>query len=230
MKNRILLLFVYVSLIFTSCNKPDTESTLFEGENYYPLETGRFVIFDVKKYEYTVLGTIDSSKFQIKEMVGDTISTLDKSKISYKLLRYKRSTSLETWTLDSIWEIWSNSKIIVKNENGQQFIKLSFPLKNGLNWNGNTYNNLEPQNYIVSNLNERLTLGTVYFPDNTLKVTEVLDTNKISRVINKEYYAKNVGLIYREVQNLQFDQEHIGEYKITSGIKYFQTVSSYGKE
>jgi hypothetical protein len=52
----------------------------------------------------------------------------------------------------------------------------------------------------------------------------------VNRDYRTEYYAKKVGLIYKEWQIYTYDQASLGQFKIETGSHYIQQISSYGKE
>ena len=140
MKFKIHLIILWLGMLFISCNQNKSDEIINPGYDFYPLEKGHFVVYDVQNIVHNVVGTIDTFNYQIKEVIGDTNSAKGNAPFGYKLFRYKRPNSTIAWTLDSVWQVWLNSNVLVVNENGEEYIKLSFPLKNAIKWNGNTYN------------------------------------------------------------------------------------------
>ena len=232
MKQRLSILIVSLLVMLMGCNKPK-ETDMYAGADFYPLVKGNYVIYDVKKIVYDVTGKVDTISYQIKEVIGDTVSSPNsETPFSYKVLRYSRDTTFsKTWNLDSAWQIWKTPKTLVKNENGEEFIKLSFPIKNNQKWNGNAYNSRESNLYETRNLGDHVTLNNKFY-DNIVVVmqSDSLPLNKVNRDFRVEYYSQNIGMIYKEWQYYIYDQSQFGKYKIESGARYIQTIVTYGKE
>jgi hypothetical protein len=224
-------IFVCIVAFVAACNQNKAGEDINPGYDFFPLEKGRYVIYDIENIVHNVIGTTDTFNYQIKEVIGDTISATDKSPFSYQLLRYKRTKNTDSWMLDSVWSIWRNANVLVKNENGEKFIKLSFPLKNAQKWNGNAYNNRDDDTYEVRLLGNRQYVNGLFY-DNTVTImqNDSLPLNYVNRDYRVEYYAKNIGLIYKEWQIYTYDQATLGQFNIETGSHYIQQISSYGKE
>ncbi len=106
-------------------------------------------------------------------------------------------------------------------ENNLRFIKLVFPVKATTKWNGNVYipaltaglDELKwyyDWDYAYSHINEDFNNGIMNFPNSVLISYEKLTNDSInnaqySNYTNyKEAYARNVGLIYRELTHWEY--------------------------
>jgi hypothetical protein len=126
----------------------------------------------------------------------------------------------------------------VVTENNVPFIKLIFPLRTDLQWDGNALNSrlediyeLQPtsdelrheiESPIDSLLNNSITVLQESSQDTTLAKVEVLET-----------YAENIGLFYKKTIRLQYcntDTACIGQGIIEAGRKFRQTLIEHGKE
>jgi hypothetical protein len=218
-----------LAIFLVACNQNKSSELINPGYDYYPLAKGNYVVYDVKNTVYNVIGTVDTFTYQLKELISDTNTAVNGASDAFKIIRYKRNLPTDEWVLDSVWQVWRNNNVLVKNENGISFIKLTFPLKNGLKWNGNTFNNREAETYesrmIVSYVNGK------YF-DNIAAIVakDSLPINYVNRDFRVEYYAKNVGLVYKEWQTYIYDQASLGQFNIETGSHYVQQISTYGKE
>ena len=228
-----IVLSVLTTGFFYSCNNNSDTTPIEMGYDFYPLEKGNYVVYDVKKVVYNVVGTVDTFKFQLKERVGDTVAAIGNNPTAFKIERYSRKIGAldTTWHLDSVWQAWKNDKALVKTQNGVSYQNLSFPIKNGVKWNGNKYNNKDVEQYEFRSLGNTMFInGNVY--DNTVVViqSDSIPVNYVEKNYRAEYYAKKIGLIYKEWQIYTYDQASLGSFIIQSGSHYIQQIKYHGKE
>jgi hypothetical protein len=228
---RFNIILILLSLLVLSCNQNKSVENIDPGYDYYPIEKGRYVIYDVKKINYNLIGKPDTLNYQLKEVIGDTNSSVNSSSFTYRLNRYKRLKSTDLWSLDSVWSCRINSNVLIVNENGEDFVKLSFPVKNALKWNGNTFNAKETDSYEIRQLgNKAFVNGAFYQSSLVVLQNDSLPLNFVNRDYRTEIYSKNIGMIYKESQLYIYKQSTIGNFDIETGTKYIQQISSYGKE
>jgi hypothetical protein len=107
-------------------------------------------------------------------------------------------------------------------EDNIRFIRLAFPVSYSKTWNGNAYNTLPYEEYYYSEISEPTTLGAFSF-DSTLLVTQTEFISLINRIIKKERYAFEVGLIFK--QNDSLNVNPLGQ--VLNGIEFRQTLYDY---
>ncbi|PKQ70143.1 hypothetical protein [Raineya orbicola] len=202
------------------------------GYVYFPLEIGRYVIYNVEELTYRVPnnGIPQRRVYQLKEIVADTFTNLSGEK-QFVLERYTR-TSFETpWQIDSVWSALRTGSQAIKFENNVPYVKLVFPTENNKTWNGNAYNDKGEQTYRITDFRKPQTFGELSFP-NTLKVNMGKDSSLVSHIQREEIFAENVGLIYLFRKNIRYfsDPPNLGLGKIESGKIEKFTIVDYGKE
>ena len=109
-----------------------------------------------------------------------------------------------------------------KVEENIRYVKLVFPLKINLKWNGNAYNTNETQLYYIKELDSRW--------NNFEKTCLVIQKEKeslVDKYYQTERYAKNVGLI--EKIDIKIEQAYVIqgvpiEQRIKRGEIYRQTI------
>lgn len=198
------------------------------GYDYFPLEKGNYVIYDVTQIDYVINQAPDTSRFQIKERVGDSYTALD-GQLSYRIERYRRESAQQVWAFDSLWTARRAIDRAIRVENNISFVKLVFPARTGQFWNPNILNTLDSTRSIVVNEGEAAKVGTQTY-DKTLKVQLQNKQTKVDTIIENETYAKTIGLISRDLTRVSTCIPDCDIPKITYGIKYKQRIVSHGKE
>ena len=139
-----------------------------------------------------------------------------------------------TWTVKDVWScIKTNTTYEVVEEN-VRLVKLTFPVKVDNYWNGNAQNTIGEWNYKYNYIDQSETVNGFAF-ENVLFVEQKDD--KLKNVIHRQYYiekyAKNIGLIYREIKDLYSNTVLLNvpvEQRIEKGIIYKQTYITHGTE
>lgn len=212
MKTSIRFLTLIALLFMTpmsSCKK-DPGITAFSGYSYFPLTIGHQVIYEVDsivKSEFN-LGKIDTFTFQIKEMV-ESFFIDNEGRETARIERYKRANASEPWVIHKVWTANLNLMNAEKKEDNLTFIKLAFPPKKDQKWNGNAKNELDEQEYKITDVNIPESVNGIAF-DSVLTVLQADEDNIVYKKYEIEKYAARTGMVYKE----QFN----GTYKYIAGI------------
>ncbi len=225
-------------LLLSGCESeylaPDTGRS---GTDFFPLEVGQYRTYTVEKITFSFLEVPDTSRFFLKEVVADSFLNQTNTP-TYRLERFTRTEENQPWQLDSVWTAIKDTRRAVVTENNVPFIKLTFPLRTDLQWDGNVLNTqlediyeLQPtteelhheiESPLDSLLSSSITVIQERSQDTTLAKIDVLET-----------YAENIGLFYKKTVRLQFcntDTACIGQGIIEAGRKFKQTLIAHGKE
>lgn len=223
--------------IFSSCNK--TEEFIIDYKyDYYPLETGHYVVYDVDSIvidDFTQ--TTDTFRYQ-KKYVIDSTFTDNIGRAAYKLIRYQRGDPTQGWTLTDVWYVVRTETTLEVNEENQRFVKLLFPPDEGQTWNGNQYIDSVDANwylwhpsaweYTISEVDKPAIINGFQF-DSTLTVTQQSDSTLIEKVISVEKYAKHVGMIYKYFSALEKNGDITRPWSNPeSGFILVFSISEYG--
>ncbi|WP_017259458.1 hypothetical protein [Pedobacter arcticus] len=223
MLKRVLFLIAFSSLIWTSCTKENNAPAIDLQPEFYPLNVGAVYIYDVDSTAYSnFTGGKVQYQFQLKDSVADTFTDLT-GQVNYRIERYKRNTVNDAW---KIQQVYSRNKSIRAAEefiNNQRFIRLVFPPLRGSEWNGNSKNTLDKQEYTIEDDISPLTVNTLNF-DSTVTVKEIDEFNLIKEDLVKSTYAKNVGLVQKTVTDIE---KNISTGVITNGRIYSYKLSAY---
>ena len=203
------------------------------GYSYYPLNPGEYKIFEVVDINYTIQNEKDSSHYYVKEILKDSSINKAGEKIYY-IYRYQSKDTMISWEKEPIHVLTvnkSNTNLIVYEES-VPYVKLTFPVKSGLTWDGNAFNTQDPLYYFYSVDAIPVDLSDMENDRWVGVIQNDFDDQLIRRDVRYEIYAEGIGLIYKELSVLDYCQEItcLGEKQITSGIEIRQTLIGYGNE
>ncbi|MBL7872623.1 MAG: hypothetical protein JNM78_13485 [Cyclobacteriaceae bacterium] len=238
MKRGYLFFILLVCLI--GCSNEDPISTDV-GLNYFPLQTGDSWIYTVE--ETTINQTVTASTaYELSVTVTDSVKNSD-GKYTYTFHRAKRMTESDSWESFGTWTAMVSRNQLIQREGNILFVKLIFPLSDGLTWNGNQFNNLPNMGnlftgkgsevYHTSEYDQSKNLTTTLEFDKTITIihNEFVDPI-VGKDVRKEVYARDVGLIYKEVTQLEYCSvgNCLGQQKVDKGVIMIQTLKSYASK
>lgn len=206
---------------------PDEEIHL--GMDYFPLEVGRYIEYNVDQTLYDIFGKT-TSQFQIKTVISDSFEL--NGYTTFVFNQYIRNSENEQWQVDEVWLANILDNILVVQRKNINYSKLKFPIEEGRSWDGNAYNTIEKDTYEMKNVNQSYSLEANTF----LETVTVIQHENLDVLVETDYrievFAKDVGLIYNEVQLIAYcaDFDCFGQQIINEGIIYKQAIISHGKE
>ncbi len=224
-------LITFGLLLLMACSEstiePDFQRT---GEEYFPLQVGRYSIYNVESIEFDILGTVDTAVFQLKSEVVDSFAS-QSGDITYIIHRHTRNTASDPWEFQRAWSAYLNSNQAVLIEENIPFLKITFPIENERQWDGNKLNTLEQDDYLLDSL------GATYVTpndtiDNTLTIIQSDNQDFIIQQDKRvEIYGLDIGLVYKQSLLLNYcaDPDCIGLEEVESGFSYKQELVEHGK-
>lgn len=231
MNRRVLSIFVALLLAFAfaSCEKeniiPDN-SKIIADKQYFPLQTGKTLIYKVTEinidkpseyYDTTIYFLRERIDIPFVDNEGDT---------AYRIERFKSASSNYHWKISDAWEAKLTANTAEKVEENQRIIKLRFPLEIGKTWNGNLKNDLDENTCTVSSMNETYANGNINL-ESCLLITRDSTITQISKIYDCEMYSKGLGLVYKEVTDINSQEVVYGvpiENRIYRGSIYIQEL------
>jgi hypothetical protein len=231
-RNLFPLFFIAIIGFFFSCNKQEETNFPEMDYSYFPLGKGAWISYDVTEITIDKASELyDTNYYHIKEII-DTGYVDSLSLKSFKVKRYVRVSSTEQWAIKDIWSVNLTEKSAEKTEENVRFVKLRFPAKINLTWNGNIYNNFDAQQYEITGIDEPQQILGFSF-DSVLTVTQKADSNIIKKEYHVEKYAKNLGLIYKEQTDISSQEVDITkpiEERITTATILIMKINAFGYE
>lgn len=241
------LLFGVAIVVFVVSCKKETDAVNFDyGYNYFPSDSGTYVIYRVDSVIYNDFNTPLKrySSMYLKEVVSDTFTDNLGRKARMKA-RYITDDLSHPWVFDRMWYFIKTARNVEQVEDNFRYVKLTFPITLDNPWRGNKYNELKhfpftdlknttsnfDWNYNVTLLNYNYTNGTIN-TDSTLTVLQVADSSRVQKVYSEERYAKNIGLIYKELWRLDAQLKSTYNFvdSATNGFIMKQYAIGFGKE
>lgn len=192
-----------------------TETYPAVAYDYFPIESGRYKTYQIDSTVYDEYNcSVVVNSFQIKEVTG-ALSTDGEGDPFYYVNRYFRKDSSDSWALLGIWTEKIEDNQVQRVEDNQRTIKLVFPVKNERRWDGIVYIRRDTlvslrggvidmykdwDDFLITEVGETFvdTVSNTLYSD-ALLVTQVDKTNNIERRFSKEVYAKDIGLVYKEM-------------------------------
>lgn len=212
---------IVFSILLISCGKDAVQPDL--GWDYYPLSRSTYRIYDVSLTTYVdTVETIES--FQLRETITDSV--LNGNEVSYLMRIERREDGQSQWrSIESI-RVRRTMQILDYRENNKSFIKLSFPVKVGKVWDGNTLNQDSEALYSFENMTSEIPFDE----SNHIKVViSDLPPNIVEQDQRYEIYAQGIGLVERSFTQIQFcTQGCSGANEPEDGTILFQRLIEHG--
>ena len=215
--NPLFYTFLVLLCLTESCKEevftPEARPLL---EQYFPLELNRPAYYQVDSVVLrAVVGGIeyDSSRSEARETLVETFTAADGTTV-YRGERWVRPDDTQPFRFEQIFTVSRDARAAIRSENNLTFTKLTHPLREGSDWDGNAafdsrrsvsvggefLDVYEGWEYRYTDTDGLDTLVSGEQLDSVITVTqaEVLD-NLIDLRVAYERYAPGLGLVERFV-------------------------------
>ncbi len=206
------------------------------GTDFFPLRTGQEWTYAINKTTFSYVTNPVEESYQLHLAVTD--SAISNGVTTYTILVSSRNSATENWQVNASWSARIMGNQAILNESNITRIKLAFPVGPATVWDGDAYNNEPPflKDYgatadqllfRIENFNQQKELsGGLNFESTLTVVIRNLFDPIIGQDLQKETYARGVGLVYKEVTQLVFCNQGSCTGK-QQGVSYTQTITSY---
>ncbi len=232
---------IIISIFISSCKKESEHFASAQLSDYYPLEVGKYITYNLDSTVYYVnFGQKDSViHYQAQDRV-DALTTDNLGRPAYRILRFIRHNNTDPWAPNNTFMVVPAANSIEFVENNLRYLKLELPIKHDFSWKGNsfidTYSNytdvkyLEDWDYIYDSVGMPLTINSITI-DSTIKVFErdeflgqdpsIPGTQYAEKNYAVEKYGKDIGLIYKEFLHWEYQGAQPGRpaYYVGYGVK-----------
>lgn len=220
--------FIFTILTgIVACSSED-EKPVDAGHDYLPDRVGIYQVYSVDQTEYSEVSDPVETQYELMMEVVDSFPDVN-DEYAYVIHRSIRESSADDWEYKDTWSFRVNDQHAIINEENIAFIRIKFPVKNDRQWNGNEFNTSGPDTYEMESVEEPFTIDAQTFP-RTIMIDQEDTEDLLIKDKRLEVYAKDIGLIYKEVTDLSYcdDVDCFGQKEIKSGIIYKQSIISYG--
>ncbi len=196
----LLLLLVFVQ----GCDdgpdmEPMVESTVALSE-IYNLDSNSFRIYHVIDTTFENTGPVVEEYYKKEEIIGTTTDL--EGRMLYLIQRSRAQVGSFAFEPESVWSLFIPEDIqlhpfIERQENNIRFLDLTYPVAEGVRWDGNLYNTQRETIYRYLSTDTTLILESGTF-DNSIFVLEKLDTTSIiTQTFAYSIYSPGIGHIAR---------------------------------
>lgn len=218
-----------VLALLAAC-EADKPQPVDAGSNYFPLKAGVYQIYDVQEVNYAPNVEAQVTTYQLKMQVADSFATASGG-ITYVIYRSTRDEESGEWHELDTWSARKDDEGVVVMEGNTPFVKLAFPVRAGIRWNGNAMNNLGDDEYELKDVGVPLQVGGTTFEETATVEQERNDDPVVFRDERSEVYASGVGLIMRKVTQLHYctDDACLGQQVVDYGVELTMQIKEYGR-
>lgn len=232
--------------LLTACTKENELFTTASLSDYFPLQVGKYITYNLDSTVYINFGQKDTIiKYQVKDSI-ETQITDNLSRPAYRIVRYIRKDASQVWTPNNTFMATPTTTSIEFVENNLRFQKLKLPIKDGYTWKGNSFIDtyslnsttkyLDDWDYTYDSVNVPLTIGGIPFAS-TVKVNQrdeflgqdpaLPNTQYAERNYSVEKYAKGIGLVYKEFLHWEFQGMQPGRPAFFTGYGIKLTITGH---
>ncbi len=238
---KYFFIFFSIATICQACVKNEREQIDIIGDkSFFPLQVGRFLEYEVDSIYYRQGTFLDSVHTQVRE----EILTQSKDSLGevYIILRSNKKRPDQPWIPSSSYSARIIDQKAIRNEGNLHFIKLIFPFVLNQTWEGlaliqtdikfdvqgetiEPYQNWEP--FKIKDSSHAEKIGTFSFNE----VVTVLQTDEediLSKRFSVEKYAKNIGLVYKELSILDCNTNINGMPNSCNSLEPWRTRATKG--
>lgn len=225
---RIGIFFIVFLLFAGSCS--DDAAVVLLPEDFFPLKTGFYQVYDVEEVIYSAFSPPELTRYELKSEIVDSFVNTEGGN-TYVIHRSIRDNAGSPWMYTETWSARTNDQFVIVSEGTTSFVKLRLPLRVKTRWNGNLFNTLGEDEYILSRYeNNYQTESNSMFPKSI-----VIDQNNESNLVNRDLRVE----VYSALRGLVFKESQVWNYKcaggnctgeIQDGYYWKQTLKEHGEK
>ncbi len=230
MKHFLKYLIFCTALAAVSCDSSDEDPSVDNSKLYLPLKPGQFQIYDVSEIVYT-LGVPETLRYELKTVITDSFPNSE-GRFTYVMQRSKRNEGEQNFKPLDTWSVRPGIHEIVVQEENISFVKIKLPAEKNAEWDGNLFNTLGQDMYLLEEVKAPFSLSGATFDDCLIINQNDNQDYVVFLDQRKEIYAKNTGLVYKESTLLNYCTVGgcLGQQEVESGTIYKQMIKSHGVE
>jgi hypothetical protein len=215
--------------LFAGC---DGEENLMRdpGTAYFTLKKGLYHVYAVNEIRHSASAAPEVLNYEIMTEVVDSFPSAQ-GDYTYVIHRSRRASEGEPWEQLDTWSARKDKSEVIVSEGNIPFVKVSFPLREDTRWDGNAFNTIGVDEYELKDINQPREVNGM-----TFEITMTIEQERNEDVIvyrdeRSEVYALDVGLIYKEVIQLNYctNDDCLGQQKVDHGLEMKMVIKQYGR-
>ncbi|MEM8895581.1 MAG: hypothetical protein AAGC88_13450 [Bacteroidota bacterium] len=225
--NSILLV---ISMIIVSCGEEALQPSPIEaGTGYFPVGVNNSWTYEVQEVNINLAG-FDTVNYLLRETMMDSFVN-QSNEVTYRLEREKDFFDGAGFRFDSVWTVVKTNQHVIVSENNLALLKIVFPVLDGIEWDGNSFNGQREQQFSMTLLDADSTINGQIYSD-LLRVTLAdIPQNLTGLDQKKEYYVPGIGLVAKDYTTLKYcTRDCTDDFIIEGGRVLKQSLISYDAE
>jgi len=239
-----------VMIQLLSCNKQSDSIATAQLNEYLPLQVGKYIHYRLDSTRFIDFGQRDTIvSYDAKDVVEEELMD-NAGRTAFRVVRYLRdleSVEESQYQPSLTYLVTPSRQTIELTENNLRYMKLALPVTEGFNWHGNSYlpttpfyeryqfsndEDMDTWDYTYQQVNQSTVLNDIVY-DSTVTVLQVADSSNVPIEFPEglayrnywiETYAKNIGLIYKEVVMWEYQPPNSGNPGFRSGFGLKMTI------
>jgi hypothetical protein len=213
---RYFILVLSLLFVLGACTTEPDPYLPADDENFYPLELGKYWVYEVDSiiFRPEITVEVDSVQLWMREEIVDTI--LDNSgNTLFVVEQSERYNLTDPWEFKQLLTVGLLNNQIIRTENNLRFIKMVFPIQLFQQWDGNifidpttivrvggeTIEMFKDWSYSTIAEGESINIEGENYED-VITIAPSQSENLIELRKVEEQYANNIGLISRTLEIL----------------------------
>lgn len=214
-----ILFWIFVISLGMSCQSKSEfeEAKPRLGNDYLPLNIGKFIEYEVDSIIYDPQNNntikIDTIHFVSRDVITDSLRDATGQKI-YTIEHFERKDTTQLWQIKRVWSAAQLTDYITRTEENLRYLKIPQFFEEKTTWNAHIFINsdleIKVADEVIQPFSKKWTFNIETFGKsetiNRLNFENVLTIKGQTdpRIFNErrytlEKYAKNIGLIYKEL-------------------------------
>ncbi|TAE23380.1 MAG: hypothetical protein EAZ91_22205 [Cytophagales bacterium] len=225
---RFLLYLLLLAL--TTCTPPDQLAVLPDTD-YVPVQPGQYRVYTVTEQRFGPGGVSATRQYTRRETLGLPFRTLT-GNMAYPLTYAHQSATSPIWITDSLGTVEQTPTEYWLTTGSRTTVQLTFPLFDGQRWDGNRYNALGPDEFLLQRCHQPFRTDTKTY-DRTMTVVQQNDSTLVGQDKRIAVYAYQIGLVYAERQQVRYCANSPGCGRPTAiayGIRQFVRLLEHGNQ
>ncbi|ALJ00623.1 hypothetical protein DC20_18635 [Rufibacter tibetensis] len=211
------------------------------GHHYFPLELGRYSIFNVTETKYTN-NVKQITSYQTRELINE-VSTDQTGKDWYRVEVSRRNNANDVWTITGVKMISKTFTDVEVKNNNRTTVEMVFPVVETKEWNPNAFNTdydkeEEEHNrvkFFYQDVARPFEIGGKSYANTVKVIKSVGDPSVFNYLDVYEVYSKEQGPVYRFSHDRYYCDAgpgtncQVGSNYIISGLDRIETLTETGK-